>query len=233
MADVPVFVVMPTFGRPCFGPAMMSVIKQVDHAFVIRTEDFTFTPGDRVSVITDLSRPKNIHRWWNLGITAAAWRAKDLGASVWNVLIMNDDVIACPHLVRTLGQALRHGIADGRIHPALYDASPVLAYPDNFTGDRVAFHRAPGFVDPTTRISGWCFMIRGESGLRADERFVWWYGDNALDCEARRMGGAVMVPGCKVEHLHPNEATAADPELTAQTHRDRETYMQLWGHLPH
>lgn len=233
-SDVPTFAVIPTFGRPCFEESAKSVVPQVDRTFVIETAPFEWVPGSLVSKITDHSRPKNISRWWNLGIKAAQQRAHDLGASAWNVLIMNDDVIACPHLVRTLTQALRLGWINGESDQRLLGALPVLAYPDNFAGDRFALNLAPGPIDLTTRISGWCFMIKGESGLRADERLVWFFGDDMLDWQAREMGGALMVPGCAVQHLHPNEATAADPELTAQTHRDRVMFGQIWGgRFPH
>ena len=233
VADVPTFAVIPTFGRPCFEESAKSVVPQVDRTFVIETAPFEWVPGSLVSKITDHSRPKNISRWWNLGIMAAQWRAHDLGASAWNVLIMNDDVIACPHLVRTLSAALRLGKLEGYPPEEIAGESPVLAYPDNFIGDRYALNLAPGPVDLTTRISGWCFMIKGESGLRADDRLVWWYGDDCLDWQAREMGGALMVPGCAVEHLYPGKTTSADPELTAQTHRDRLMFQSIWSSTPH
>lgn len=212
---------------------MKSVIPQVHHTYVIATAHFDFVPGDYVDVLPDLRQPKNISRWWNRGIAAVQHHARLLGASAWNVLIMNDDVIACPQLVRTLNLALRHGMIEGYPPGEIEGAVPVLAYPDNFAGDRFAFHTAPGPVDVTTRISGWCFMIKGESGLTADEDLQWWYSDNGLDYAARIMGGAVMVPGCAVEHLHPNELTAQSPELTARTHIDRQIFEQKWGGVPH
>lgn len=234
MADVPTFAVVPTFGRPCFEQCMKSVIPQVTHTYVIATAHFDFTPGDYVDVLPDLREPKNISRWWNRGIDAAQHHARLIGASAWNVLVVNDDVIACPHLVRTLSAALRLGMIDGYPPEEIEDQRPVLAYPDNFAGDRYAFHTAPGAVDLTTRISGWCFMIKGESGLKADEDLQWWYGDDMLDWTARTMGGALMVPGCAVEHLFPGETTSRDAALTARTHIDRQIFERKWeGRTPH
>lgn len=234
-SDVPTFAVIPSGGRPCFEPAMWSVIPQVTHTYVIMTEPFAFTPGDYVDVRGDYRRPKNISRWWNLGIEAAHEHAALLGASAWNVLIMNDDVIACPQLVVVLTQALRHGLIWGEPCEELKGETPVLAYPDNLStaAPRFALHKEAGFVDVRTRISGWCFMLRGESGLTADEDMQWWYSDNDLDYRARQMGGAVMVPGCEVEHLFPNEGTAASPELSARTHIDRGIFLAKWKDLPH
>jgi hypothetical protein len=233
VADVPTFAVIPTFGRPCFEQSAKSVIPQVERTFVIKTEPFEMAPGTLVDVVEDYVRPKNISRWWNHGIRGAQVHARLLGASAWNVLVMNDDVIACPQLVRKLRQGLRHRVINDEPCMELRAQIPVLAYPDNFAGSRFAFNRTAGPVDITTRISGWCFMIRGESGLQANEHFEWFYGDDDLDWTAREMGGAVMVPGCAVEHLHPNEETARRPELTARTHVDRELFLAKWGRTPH
>lgn len=233
MADVPTFAVIPTFGRPCFEQAAKSVIPQVERTFVIKTQPFDMAPGTLVDVVEDYTRPKNISRWWNHGIRGAAVHARLLGATAWNVLVMNDDVIACPHLVRTLSAALRLGKLEGYPADEIENSWPVLAYPDNFVGDRYALNLNPGPVDLTTRISGWCFMLQGEAHLYADESLEWFYGDDDLDWSARTMGGALMVPGCAVEHLHPNEETARQPELTARTHVDREVFLAKWGRTPH
>jgi len=233
VADIPTFAVMPSFGRPCFEQAMKSVIPQVHHTYVIATEPFEFTPGDYVDVLADFRRPKNIQRWWNRGIDAAAHHASLLGASAWNVLVLNDDVISCPQLVRMLSGALRRGVLEGYPADEIRGETPVLAYPDNHVGDRYALNKAPGPVDLTTRISGWCFMIKGESGLRTDEQFEWWYGDDDLDWTARTQGGALMVPGCAVEHLSPGETTSRSAELTARTHIDRQLFERKWAGVPH
>lgn len=233
MAGVPTYAVMPTFGRPSFGPAMMSILKQIEHAFVIQTRQFTWTSGERVSVIEDFEQPRNISRWWNHGIRGATLHARLAGASSWNVLVVNDDIVAPPHLVRTLSAALRLGKLEGFPPDEIAGESPVLAYPDNHVGDRYALNKAAGPVDLTTRISGWCFMIKGESGLMVDETLEWWYGDDDLDWTAREMGGALMVPGCAVEHLTPGETTSRDAELTARTHVDRQVFERKWNGVPH
>ncbi len=234
----PTYAVLPTLGRECLAGCVNSILPQVETMFMIKTEDFT-TPdidtryADRMSFITDLSRPRNISKWWNIGITAATAYAKIFGHQEFNILVINDDIVACPQLVSVLDAGMR-----GQ-HPAVKDVSPpgarpVLAYPDNYPPyNRATFHDTPGQVQLSTRISGWCFMLRGEEGLMADERMAWWYSDDMLDWQARQRGGAVMVPGCPVVHLSPGELTAASPELTAQTHRDRQVFLSIWGGTPH
>jgi hypothetical protein len=220
----PTYAVLPSLGRECLAGAVDSLLDQVDLIFLVRTEEYsipvTRDPA-KVIVIDDQTRPRNIQRWWNLGLTAAAARARMLHQEQWNVLVVNDDIVACPQLTAILG-------------PAMRTTTAVLAYPDNTPpGNRWVLHTAPGAVDTTTRISGWCFMIRGESGLRADEQFQWWYGDDDIDWRARSEGGALMVPGCAVVHLYPGGTTNASPELTARTQLDRMLFMAKWAGTPH
>lgn len=217
----PTYAVVPTLGRRCMDDCLDSLVPQVDMVFLIRTEEFQApdSAGGKIVIIDDLDPPKNIQRWWNHGIAASEAYARMLGQEQWNVLVCNDDIVACPQLTETLDGAMRATTA-------------VLAYPNAFD-DRCVLLTEPG-ADVSTRITGWCFMLRGEHGQRADERLVWWYGDNMIDWEARAAGGALCVPGCAVEHLHPGETTNASPELTAQTHRDRETFLAFWDErMPH
>lgn len=217
------YAVVPSLGRECLDGCLASLVPQVDVVFLVRTsEEFTVPDigGGRVVAIDDTDPPKNIQRWWNRGITAAAAYARASEQEEWSVLVVNDDVVACPQLVGTLDTAMRKTTA-------------VLSYPDNFTGDRLVMNTAPGAVDLTTRISGWCFMLRGEAALFADEQFAWFYGDDDIDWRARQSGGALMVPGCTVVHLYPGGLTNASAELTAQTHLDRNLFLAKWNGVPH
>ena len=158
---------------------------------------------------------------------------------------MNDDVIAPSHLTKTLDVAMRSDreiVVDERssildhMHAERYrlfpGIRPSLVYPNAFD-NRWVLNTQPGPVDIHTRITGWCFMLRGEDWLMCDPRLVWWYGDDDLDWTARQRGGALCVPGCAVTHLHPGEMTSASADLTEQTHRDRETFLAKWSGVPH
>lgn len=238
MSPRPTYAVVPTMGRECLAGCLDSLLPQVDCLFMVRTEDFT-TPqldtryADKVSFLHDQVRPKNISRWWNNGIIAATAYARVFGHREFNVLVTNDDIVAAPQLVEVLDAGLR-GKHDAVKHSSPPGARPVLAYPDNWPPyNRAGYHGVPGQVQLSTRISGWCFMLRGEAGITADENFEWFFGDDDLDWRCRQLGGAVMVPGCPVEHLHPNELTAASAELSARTHVDRGLFLAKWGALPH
>jgi hypothetical protein len=234
----PTYAVVPSMGRDCLAGCLESLLPQVEALFLIKTEDFTVPDvetrtADRLSVIDDLRRPKNISRWWNIGITAATAYARVFGQQEFNVLVVNDDIVAGDRLVEYLDRGMRGGLAASPV-PVPPGVRPVLAYPDNWPPyNRATFHDTPGGVELSTRISGWCFMLRGEAGITADEQFEWFYGDDDLDWRCRREGGAVMVPGCPVEHLYPNELTSRSAELSARTHIDRQLFAAKWGALPH
>jgi hypothetical protein len=235
----PTYAVVPSGGRACLNGCLESLLPQVDTLFLVRTGEFVYEPlgsvlDSKICFIDDIDPPKNISRWWNRGIAAAAAYATAFHQSEWNVLVVNDDVVACPQLTTTLDAAMRRRQTEGRPCDLLRGQSPVLAYPDNYPPHRrTEFHTAPGQVQLSTRISGWCFMLRGESNLQADEQFEWFYGDDDLDWRAREQGGAVMVPDCPVEHLSPGKLTAESVELTARTHVDRQLFHSKWSALPH
>jgi glycosyltransferase involved in cell wall biosynthesis len=150
---------------------------------------------------------RNISAMWNAGLELAS--AEQPGPH--NVALLNNDLRVPPEFLVGLANGLR--------------AAPnhLIAYPDHE-------RRLPaGVCDPVGRMSGFAFMVRGESGLRLDPQFVWWYGDNDLEHRARRGGKVVCVGGVYLEHLESNAATAASPELTAITRADQARYEAKWG----
>src|SRR5262245_59208494 len=82
------------------------------------------------------------------------------------------------------------------------------------------------------RMPGHAFTLRGEVGLRADERLRWWWCDTDLDWKARAAGGMLVVPGPEVENTRPNDFTVNKPELGEQAGRDGQTFQEIWGWRP-
>jgi hypothetical protein len=71
-------------------------------------------------------------------------------------------------------------------------------------------------------ICGYCFIINTKYGLRADESYQWWYGDNDLYRQANEYG--VVKVDVNVRHLHGNELTKASRVLSEMGQKDRELY---------
>jgi hypothetical protein len=159
--------------------------------------------------IEDLEAP-NIQRWWARGIAEAEKR----GATT--VAVVNDDISLTPQTLGTLSDALtRTGAAI---------ASP--SRPPFKNG----LHKRP-LVPYEPRLWGSLWVLRLDSGLRPDERYVWWYGDNDLDIRARRHHGGVVLEDVEYEHLHPGEGTAKSPELQAQSDRDAQRFETEYARL--
>lgn len=160
----------------------------------------------------------NLSAKWNKGLEWAEKQAREAGLERWNVAIMNDDLEAGPMFLEELAGALRA------------DDDNWIAYPD-FRGQvpkgRYMATQSTELAGQT--MSGWCFMVRGESGLRADEQFRWWYGDSDLERQIREARkNVVAVGGVDVSHLHPLESTKNNPELLATAKEDEGRFAAKW-----
>jgi glycosyltransferase involved in cell wall biosynthesis len=219
---VPTVVVVPTKNRPRYLADCVRSLDGQAHSIMIvdngsrpRLLPFPDMLSD-LWIIPHDEYPPNISRLWNLGIDQAARVAEVRGWDVWNVLVVNDDIVAPLELVDTLSAAMRA-------------TSAVCAYPDQFDVGRRILHTEAHPVLTAERICGYCFMLRGEASVRADEDFVWWFGDDTIDWVSRQRGGSLLVPGVKVEHRAPDIQTRADPVLSEQTNADHKTWIAKWG----
>jgi hypothetical protein len=189
-------------------------------AFVVFTgESITEIDSDRILrhayVLYEGPDDANISRWWNQGLDAVAdvVLEADPGPTKWDVAVLNDDAIvpegwfdAVAGTIRQMGVAA--GCSGGYGMPVLHtqNQAPPLA----------------------TRMQGFAFVLAGELGLRADEQFVWYCGDDDLGRRAAVAGGMVMVPGFPVNHLHPNGQSNLHHHIPG----DMQRYVDKWGGRP-
>jgi hypothetical protein len=132
------------------------------------------------------------------------WNRGIDAAGARHVAVFNDDVTFEPGLIRQMSEQLDE------------------------TGAAVCWtRRVPDGQIPMT---GWAFMLDTASGVRPDERFRWWFGDNDLYVQAERAGGWTSVP-VSVMHHHPNETTEADPALQALALADQATFAAKWARV--
>lgn len=210
--DIPTYAVVPSEGRPCVHDALKAIREQVDAVVLVANNGYNGMDTGSVSrIMRDNNPDRNISRWWNIGLDAVARRMADRGITWWNVVVLNDDTIMAPGSVRVLTDGLRR-----------YPGAQLA-----FCGPTEKLLTAPG----PDRITGWCFALRGEGGLRADESLKWWAGDNDLDWRARQSGGTVIVPGVHHEHLYPNGYTVANADLNQQAGRDMALFIAKWGRV--
>ena len=161
-----------------------------------------------------------LHRMWNAGLDAAAEHAKNKGFDKWNVAILNNDIEVPPGFLAGLEGGLRA------------DDNNWVSYP-NYHGAEIPAGKAvatQGQGGDGRTLSGWAFMLRGESGLRFDEQFAWWYGDSDIQKQVEAAGKYVVcVGGVHCNHLHPNESTMNDPVRIAQALEDEKKFAAKWG----
>lgn len=212
---IPTIAVVPSNGRLFLKGCIESLRNQVDRIVVVQNGEEIDFFDEKVLVVLDSGTDMNISRWWNIGIEFAE---SMVDAEQWNILVVNDDVIACHNLVETLSKEMRTSTA-------------TLAYPNQFDNHRFLYREAKP-INLHHRITGYCYMLRGESRMRIDERFVWWAGDDDLDWRCRIAGGSLLVPWCKVDHRAPNGSFLEHPELHEQASKDMKTFEEKWGKRP-
>lgn len=158
-----------------------------------------------------------LHKMWNTGLEMAKDAA---GGGLHNVLIINDDVEVPNEFCAQLEGGLR-------AHDDHWISYPNWRNLDIPVGEVV---RTQGQELAGQTMSGWAFMLRGEVGLRFDERFSWWYGDTQLERQVRDKGMfTVCVGGCFARHLDPLRSTLEDSERLAQAEADEVLFAELHG----
>jgi hypothetical protein len=84
------------------------------------------------------------------------------------------------------------------------------------------------YVDASAEVTGWAWMLNTSHGLRPDELFRWYFGDNDMDLRAKRDHHGVCGVQVDIKHLHPSEATQASPELRDLIRVDEATFKERW-----
>lgn len=173
-------------------------------------------------VIQNEMKPPQLYHFWNEGLDFIATHAQERGLSYWNVGIFNDDAVVPAGWWETVENALRHSNYTVRptvacTHPYADITSPIV-------------HVKPNY-DLGNRMCPWAFMLAGETMLRADERFKWWWGDTDFEWQASLTnGGVVITPGPRVINEHADSTTHG--ELMEQAGRDGVAFVEKWGFRP-
>jgi len=196
MTDI--WVTVPTAGRATLTAAIDSTGIPREQVVVVATAPDVQIP-DGCAFAFDVG-PINIQRWWNAGIRTA----ESYGARY--VAVINDDVLMDEHTLPAL-------------LAAMIDTGATLASPGE----------ARTITDPSPHlpmsINGACWVLDLSHGVRPDEGYHWWFGDNDLDWQARRCGGIVTVP-VTYTHLTPNALTEASRKLQMLTIQDAQRWAQ-------
>ena len=175
---------------------------------VITTKESVALP-EGVIEVPDLD-PPNIQRWWNKGIEEAIKK----GATT--VAVLNDDIRVSPETLPALALALA-------------ETGATIASPSRPPSKDKKYTRPLAPYEP--RIWGCLWVLDATTTLRANEKYVWWYGDCDLDIRARRDFGGVVNVNVDYEHLHSGEGTAKSAALQEQSDQDAITYQIDYARL--
>ena len=242
------YAVIPTHNRPDDLAELLDSIPPDVHVLVIdnasdpsitgeagfRGDQFTRFLGRRIRVLRDEEQPPNLSRLWNLGLDWAArlhteycglaehspdvTKLPPIGG--YAVTVLNDDVVLPQEFFSRMGGELLDHEVD-------------IAFPCSDGSTRCHVNKAKGAVGTRLRMTGFCFTVRGSSGLRADERLRWWCGDDDLEQQALQGGrGTVRVPFSvgSIVHKYPDQSTTG--VLREQTSLDMATFVKKWGFRP-
>lgn len=219
------YALIPTHSRPeQLRALILSLVEQCDAIYIVDNAsdppvNVESLDVDGTIVITrDDEQPPNLSRFWNVGLNLIAYDAQGDGLTQWDVAILNDDAVVpagwydyvATKLRETPGVRVACTNAYGVGHAPLTKHEP----------DR----------DVTTRMCPWAFVVPGELGQRADERFRWWWGDTDWDWTARQNGGVTIWPGLQVLNTGANSSTVG--ELAVQAGRDGQAFAEKWGLRP-
>lgn len=154
----------------------------------------------------------NVHQAWNSGINLAEVFGAD-----W-CCVLNDDIVLDPGAPALAAHILR---ARPDVWIAGFDYE---GHEDFKLRDATGSFREHG-------IGGFAYMIRPNVGLRYDERFNWWGGDDDLVWSCLAAGGkAVVVEGANVSHpAGGNTSGRHYPELMEGVGTDRALLIEKWG----
>jgi hypothetical protein len=103
-----------------------------------------------------------------------------------------------------------------RIVKGMKQEGAVLGYPYPHTGNGA------------TRVAGYCWVLDLSFGLRTDETYRWYFGDDDLLLQAVGLGKAVYVPAI-VDHMSGVVETNKSEYLKQLTIADRKYFIEKWS----
>jgi hypothetical protein len=188
-----------------------------DHVVIVATVPEPLTAdeldGYANHVISYPTPEQHISRWWNAGLDYI--ESVRASRRHWEVLAISSDYQGTPYSVAVLGTFLRC-------------RDLVMVGPDHHSDqERIfTFDQQRNVME---RVPGACWMLRGESGLRVDTDFRWWYSDDDLEMQARKAGGVGVVPGTG---LVSGLDSYLSEEKAIWAAEDRAKFIDKWSRQP-
>lgn len=232
---VPRYAIIPTRNRH---EQLISLLRQlagqVDFVYVIdNASDLPLSslwlrmqvPDVKTIVHRDDEQPPHLYKMWNTAFNVIEMTVKAFGEKLWDVAVLNDDTSLPANWYDNVAGALF------RTTESLKHLN-VPAIACTYTQTTAGMSHLKTQIDGNimTRMCPWAFVVRGELGLRADEKMHWWWGDTDFEWQAIQAGGVLMLPGEAPLNTLANSTTCG--ALAEQAGRDGETFALKWGRRP-
>lgn len=217
----PTYVVIPVRDRhEMIANLLGQLIEQVD-ASRIYVYDNESDPPQPAWMRPIPAPDTGVFQMWNAGIDRAERHAQSEGWDRWNVAVLNSDLSVAPNLLYTLARGLRSRPGIAIAYPNIYNE--VVPYGD------IAEIDNPNYAGQT--MAGYCWMLAGETGLRIDGRYEYWYGDSDIERQARTAGYNVVSVGAARAPLHLDSSghVTRERHRLDQARRDEARFAEKWG----
>lgn len=221
-------VLIPSIGHSDMLSALLQTLHwdpAVEQVFVVDNQHNPVELAAWTRNLPDLNRVSyhsapgaTLYKVWNAGMEASA----SVGDG-W-LVILNDDVWLPNNAISAVAQFVQRNPAallvgfDWRTRDPRLLASPIATV-------AVGTIRRGG-------IPGFGFAIQTRAGVRVDEQFEWWGGDDDLVYSMRQQYGdrsVLLANGIPIQHPHPETSAVHYEHLGAAKDRDRQRLFDKWG----
>jgi len=195
---------------------LMSLQHPREHVVIVTTMPDRILPSDVFDLAGNLQisdvEGQRISTWWNTGIDYI----RDVNTDPeYEICAVSSDCAGNPYSIPRMREFLRSN-------------DLIMAGP-NYHTDQPQIFTADDTRTVLERVPGACWMIRGETGLRLDEQFRWWYTDDDLEMQARQLGPVGIIPDTGFQPL-PDSYLSETVAVWAV--EDRQKFIDKWRVQP-
>lgn len=201
---------------PLLATALKSLEHPPDRVVVVATLPDPLTPvdlrGRANHVLLHEAPERHITRWWNRGLDHV--RSLVAEGDRYEVFGISSDIAGTRDDVPKLRTFMR-------------DNDLAMVGP-NYFGSRDRFFRNGEPRTVFDRVPGVNWMIAGETGIRLDTEFRWWYDADDLEMQARTHSRTGITPTT----ISPGDDTPLSDEKQRWAIEDRQKFVEKWGVEP-
>jgi hypothetical protein len=219
---IPIVAIIPTrFDIPSLPALINNIIEDVKDIYILdngldglrRAELYRFP---KVTILP--CDDKSIYQMWNFGMDTII---KTCGKESYSA-VLNDDIFLLPNTLKTMA-----GFLDSYSNLVAVSPDYNRKLVDGFGKLELEFCES---TFGHGGMAGFAFMIKNKCGIRVDETFKWWYGDDDLVKQILKTGNRVgKIINLPLEHNQGSSFVYRKSELNQYIVSDRFYFNQKYG----